>query len=364
MKRLILFFGIACQVLLLSTAGYGQLTINTVVIDAGHGGHDPGAMGRHSREKDITLAVALKTGNYIRQNMTDVKVIFTRTSDMFVELYKRAQIANDNRADLFISIHCNSNRSSSPYGTETYVMGLHKTQENLEVAKKENSAILQEKNYADMYEGFDPNSDEDYVTLSLFQHAFQEQSIDMAIKIQDQFRDRAKRVDRGVKQAGFLVLYRTTMPGILIETGFLSNPPEEQFLLSDQGQDYIASAIYRAFREFKNEYEKANQLPQPLVKQSDTPASHDDLSFRVQFASFSKPKSRDYKKFRGIKDVREYYHDGLYKYTAGDEKNPDDADALKKQLIGRGYKDVFIVAFLNGQRISMEEALKLLNQSK
>jgi N-acetylmuramoyl-L-alanine amidase len=362
-KRLILFFGIFCALVLSDSIASAQMTINTVVIDAGHGGHDPGALGKNSREKDITLAIALKTGNYIKDNLQNVKVIYTRSNDVFVELYRRAKIANDNRADLFISIHCNSNRSTEPSGSETFIMGLHKTQDNLEVAKKENSAIFQEEDYADMYEGFNPNSDEDYVTLSLFQHAFQEQSIDMAMYVQDQFREHVKRTDRGVKQAGFLVLYRTTMPGILIETGFLSNAQEEKFLRSEQGQDYIASAIYRAFKEYKLNFEKTNQKSPVTIDKKEPPKPHHEIFFRVQFATFAKPKPPGYKKFKDIKDIREYRQDGLYKYTAGNDTILEDANKLKEELLKKGFKDVFIVPFLNGNRISMDEAQKLLMES-
>jgi N-acetylmuramoyl-L-alanine amidase len=363
-KRFILFFGIFCCFQFNVQQAYTQITIKKVVIDAGHGGHDPGAMGKNSREKDIALSIALRTGKYIQENIKDVQVIYTRSTDTFIELYKRAQVANENKADLFISIHCNSSRSIVPYGAETYVMGLHKTQDNLEVAKTENSAIFQEDNYANMYEGFNPNSDEDYVTLSLFQHAFQEQSIDMAMRIQDQFRETVNRFDRGVKQAGFLVLYKTTMPCILVETGFLSNPKEERFLQSEEGQDYIATAIYRAFKEYKQNFEQANQKKPIVIEKQKPPKPHYDIFFRIQFATYTKPKPPDYKKFKGVKDLREYHQDGLYKYTSGNERTLEEAGKLKEELLKKGFKDVFIVAFLNGERITLDEARKLLKESE
>ena len=275
MKRSGLNFGILCLILFIFPTAFAQNNVNKidrVVIDAGHGGADPGALGKHSREKDIVLAIALKTGEYIEKNMPDVKVIYTRKTDVFIELYKRAQIANESHADLFISIHCNSNPKTAPFGAETYVMGLHKSVDNLEVAKLENAAILLESDYTANYEGFDPNSDEAYIVFNLYQDIFLEQSLTMAVNVQDQFRERVGRNDRGVKQAGFLVLYRTTMPGVLIETGFLSNMAEESYLMSEEGQVYLASAIYRAFRDYKNGVESpASQLLSSAEKIKDQP---------------------------------------------------------------------------------------------
>ncbi len=255
MKRFFIFFGILSLLIATSQGIRADRHgfINTVVIDPGHGGRDPGAVGRNVKEKDLTLAIALQLGQYIKESMPDVKVIYTREKDEFVELFRRAQIANENNADLFISIHCNSSRSTSAYGTETFVMGLHRSQANLEVARKENASILYEEDYMDTYDGFDPHSPEANIIFSLYQNAYLDQSLSVASLIQDQFRERAQRVDRGVKQAGFLVLYQITMPGILVEAGFLSNPREEQYLMSETGQAHIASAIFRAFRDYKEQ---------------------------------------------------------------------------------------------------------------
>lgn len=239
--------------------------VDVVVIDAGHGGHDSGTVGSHTKEKDIVLKIALKVGGYIKENIPGVKVIYTRETDKFIDLSERANIANRNHADVFISIHANSlpvktpdARKQSIYGTETYVMGLHKTDENFEVSKRENSVILLEENYKEKYEGFDPDSPESYILFSLTQSANQESSLLLASKVEDQFGNRAGRKSRGVKQAGFVVLYKTSMPSILVETGFLSNTKEERELNSDKVQDYIASGIYRAFKEYKNQIESVN----------------------------------------------------------------------------------------------------------
>ncbi len=230
-------------------------SITKVVIDAGHGGKDPGTIGKKSQEKNITLQIAMKLSEDIRDRCKDVTVILTRTTDEFIELHERAEIANRSKADLFISIHCNSNPKHTFKGVETYVMGLHRTEANLEIAKKENAAILMEPDYSTTYNGFDPNSDESYITFTLFQNAYLEQSTRFASFVQDEMKDRVGMNDRGVRQAGFLVLYRTTMPSVLVETGFLSNPEEEKFLMSEKGQQYIASAICRAFCKFKAKQE-------------------------------------------------------------------------------------------------------------
>lgn len=359
MKRCFLIFGIVILHMVNTIPLVGQVEnmITKVVIDAGHGGKDPGALGKNSREKDITLSVALKTGKYIEDNIDNIEVVYTRKTDEFIELHKRAQIANESGADVFISIHCNSNVSSQPRGVETYVMGLHKSQENLDVAKTENAAIYYEDDYAEQYEGFNPNSDEDYIVLSMFQSASIDQSINLSSKVQKQIKERVGRRDRGVKQAGFWVLYKTTMPGILIELGFLSNTEEEKFLLSEDGQVYLASAIYRAFKEYKIDFEETNK-DLKLVVEIET-GIKPDIRYRVQFASYKKEKSLDFRKFRGLTNIKMYQHGGLYKYTTGDESLFDGAVELKKKLLGKGYKDVFIVAFLNEERISIDEAKKL-----
>jgi N-acetylmuramoyl-L-alanine amidase len=232
--------------------------VDVVVIDAGHGGKDHGTSGKLMKEKDVALKIALKLGSYIEKNIPGVKVIYTRKDDRYLPLDERADIANRNKADLFICIHANANPNVRAFGTETYVMGLHKDENNLSVAKRENSVILLDENYHERYEGFDPNSPESYILFTLTQSAFQTSSLSFAQKVEDQFKKRVGRVSRGVKQAGFLVLWRTTMPSVLIETGFLSNSPEEKFLAGEEGQELIASGIYRAFKDYKTEVEQIN----------------------------------------------------------------------------------------------------------
>ena len=232
--------------------------LETIVIDPGHGGKDPGTSGKKTKEKDIALKIALKFGNYIEKNIPGVKVIYTRKDDRYVALDERAEMANRNKAQLFICIHANSLPGAPAYGTETYVMGLHKDKGNFEVAKRENEVILMDENYQERYEGFDPKSPESYILFTLSQSAYHESSLKFAQKLEAQFKTKSGRFSRGVKQAGFLVLWRTSMPSVLIETGFLSNSKEEGFLASDEGQDKIASGIYRAFKDYKTEIESIN----------------------------------------------------------------------------------------------------------
>jgi N-acetylmuramoyl-L-alanine amidase len=232
--------------------------VDVVVIDAGHGGHDDGTHGRLLKEKDLALSIALKVGNYIEKNIPGVKVIYTRKDDRYLALDERADIANKNKADLFICIHANANPNTKAFGTETFVMGLHKDEGNLAIAQRENSVILMDENYEERYEGFNPNSPESYILFTLTQSAYQEASLRFAQKVENQFKARVGRVSRGVKQAGFVVLWRTTMPSVLIETGFLTNSTEEKFLAGDEGQELIASGIYRAFKEYKSELDSIN----------------------------------------------------------------------------------------------------------
>lgn len=235
-----------------------DVRIRTVVIDAGHGGKDTGCNGASAIEKEVALKVALALGEQIEENLPDVKVIYTRKNDTFVELVDRAGIANKNHADFFISIHCNASPSSAAFGTETYTMGLHKSSSNLAVATRENSVILQEENYEKNYNGFNPNSPQSHILFSLYQSAYLDNSLRFAQKVEHQFKHKVGRSSRGVKQAGFLVLWKSAMPSALIEIGFLTNPKEEKFLNDKANQTYMASGIYRAFKEYKQELEAMN----------------------------------------------------------------------------------------------------------
>jgi len=342
--------------------------VSTVVIDAGHGGHDPGAIGLRSKEKDIVLGISLKLGKYIEDNFSDVKVIYTRNKDVFVPLFERADIANSNKADLFISIHANANPKKYIYGAETYVMGEDKNEMNFEVAKAENSVILMEDDYSTRYEGFDPNSIESYIIFSLVQQTHLNQSLSIAGKIQDQFRERARRVDRGVKQAGFLVLWRTSMPSILIEAGYISHPDEEKFLNSQTGQDYLASAIFRAFREYKQEIENSSNFTPKIIvdnekEETDTVKISSTLTvyYKVQlFSSKNKHQLID-PPFREYSDVEEFHARNWYKYAVGTYPSYDEAHSNLEE-IRRKYPDAFIIAVNKGRIIPVNEAKKLINK--
>lgn len=233
-----------------------QSPVHTIVLDPGHGGKDHGAIGATGvKEKVVNLKIALLLGEKIKEAFPDVKVIFTRKTDVFIPINERSEIANRNKADLFISIHCNASTSRTPYGTETYAMGLHKTNDNLEVAKRENGVILQEEGYQKTYKGFNPQSPLAYIMLANYQNAFLSNSLNLAAKIEKEFKRHGDRSSRGVKQAGFIVLWRTTMPAILIENGFLSNYKEEQFLESEEGQETLAESIFKAFSKYKEDVE-------------------------------------------------------------------------------------------------------------
>lgn len=344
--------------------------IKTVVIDAGHGGKDPGASSKSVHEKDIVLSVALKTGAYIKKNFPNVKVIYTRTTDKFIPLHKRGEIANESNADLFISIHCNANPSSKIYGTETYVLGIedNRTKRNMDVAMKENAAILLEEDAASRYDNFDPNSPESLISLTLFQGDKLDKSLVVAEKIQRQFSERVGRKDRSVQQAGFLVLWKTSMPSVLVELGYLSNPKEEKFLRSKEGQVYLASAIYRAFKEYKKEFEKENNAyeyrkkilelePEKKINESSKePIAKNVVIYRVQFYASPKKLLLSDPKFKGINDLSYYEHNGMYKYTTGSFSNRNQANEHKKKIRSTGFSDAFVVSFYKDKRISLKEA--------
>ncbi len=374
--------------------------LETLVIDAGHGGKDPGAMVGNIREKDIVLAISLKVGNLIKEKFPDVKVIFTRKTDVFVPLFERAVIANKNNADLFISVHANFCASSRIKGTETYVLGLHRTEDNLNVAKKENSVILFEKDYTTRYEGFDPNLSESYIMFELIQDTNIEQSVEFAGILQDTFLRHARRASRDVRQAGFLVLRESAMPSVLIETGYLSNKAEAAYLMSDLGRNTIATAIFNSFKNYKEKFEsrlsikysrntkkeelnssnpvqittsveevrktdtvrpsssKISSQSQPLLKEKkQTLKKTDEITFAIQILANPKKISPNSKLFKGIKDISEFTLGGYFKYYCLKATSMSEA---KRNLenIRTKVPDAFIIAFKNGEPIPMSEVIK------
>jgi N-acetylmuramoyl-L-alanine amidase len=366
-----------------------------VVIDAGHGGKDPGCLGTYSKEKDVALDVALKTGKLISDNCPNVKVIYTRSTDVFVELYNRAKIANNNHADLFISFHCNANDNHSAHGVETFVMGLDKSEKNLAVARMENSAMLKEEGYKEHYAGFNPDSPESAVMFSLYSSAYLNNSILLADKVQKNLVGTTHLLDRGVKQAPYWVLWSVSMPSILIEMGFLSNPTEEKYLTDEQHKKDIANAIYRGFVSYytqqtgnrvviddSKESPKPDPNPQnsitndnstnnisdnqPDKKESDekaaianTPVNPDGVRFVVQFMATPENIPLTDKRFKSIPDVNRYFEGGLWKYTAGNEKDLPSAKKIMQEIKAK-YPDAFVIAFKGENKIPVSEAVKLV----
>jgi N-acetylmuramoyl-L-alanine amidase len=340
--------------------------VNTVVIDAGHGGKDSGAVGSKAYEKDIALKIALKVGDYIKENIKEVKVIYTRKTDVYVKLGDRAKIANDNEADLFISIHVNSNENKRPYGASTHILGMNQENQNLDVAIKENSVILMEDDYQTRYEGFDPTSAESYIMFSLMQDTYLKQSIEFGSIVQDQFRERAGRKDRGVIRQPLLVLRETAMPGVLIETGFISNANEEKYLISDEGQSIIASAIFRAFRDYKDNIESRSHFDniKPVSEQTEDskpPILSNKITFMVQVASSRNKVSTTPSAFRGYENVIVIEDGRWFKYLIDNKSNYN--SALENcQSIKKDYPDAFVVAVKGGKIIPLNEALIEINK--
>ena len=337
--------------------------LKTVVIDAGHGGKDPGCHGSSAHEKTVCLSMALKLGDMIKKKYPNIKVVYTRDKDVFVELDERAKIANKANADLFICIHANS-ASPAAYGTETYVLGLHKTESQQKVAERENSTIYLEDDKGAKYKDFDLSPDA-LIARQLQLSVFLDLSISFADKLQKEFK-RIGRSDRGVKQAGFLVLYKTTMPSVLIETGFLTNPAEEKFLADTLNQKKMAQAMFTAIESYKNDLEGVTNSVKPNENSGTTSntspnveVNKDKVVFRVQIETSDKRITATSPKFKGLK-VFEYEQDNLYKYTVGEYVMDFKlANNYKTQLREQGFQHAFVVAFLNGERINLEKAIKL-----
>lgn len=412
-------------------------SIKTIVIDAGHGGKDPGTNGTLFKEKDISLAVALKLEEMFKKYLPEVKVIMTRRTDEFVELEERAQIANRNKADLFVSIHCNAagkpvmikdpktgklrpkmyknskgkyvvveTANPEPFGSETYVMGLKNEKGKMTVAMRENAPILLEDNYKQKYQGFDPESEESYIIMSNYTTAYVIQSAKLAMKIQNEYQTKAGRIDKGVHRQSIWVLWRTSMPSVLTEIGYLTNPNEEKFLGSETGQKYIAASIFNAIRKYKAELEgkkpvfddeienlpplknenvEAGILPDNKTEQNDSGMSNqladsnafkdttqvnntnvgiqqDEILFRVQIKVSDKPLN--IKEEKPIENLWYYMSGNLIKYTSGKFKTMEEAIKHLNELKENGYKDAFIAAFKGTERISIEEAKKILSERK
>jgi len=349
--------------------------LKTIVIDPGHGGHDPGNLGtgRYKKtEKHIALAISLKVGELIKQNFPEIEIVYTRDNDDdFLKLGARTQLANDKNADLFISVHCDAFTNPKAYGAGVYVMGMSKLKANMDVAMKENAVIYLEDDYKENYEGFDPNTPESYIVFSLTQNTHLDQSLQLAEEVEQQFATRANRKSRGVKQAPFYVISRANMPSILIECGFLTNPDEEDFLHSEKGQEYMSSAIFRAFRTYKesvegveSDDEKETNVPiEVKVKKTIVKEERkivlipDKVIFKVQIGTYLKSMLSD-KTFTSIHAEEEIVN-GTYKYYVGSENDKNKADIIKTKMRENGFKGAFVVAFYKDKRISMKEALDL-----
>jgi len=334
-----------------------NLGVQKIVIDPGHGGKDPGNLGtgRYKKtEKDVVLDISLMLGNYLKSEFPDISILYTRTEDKFIKLSERTKLANDEKADLFISIHCDAFDDQRVHGSTTYVMGMHKHSSNLKVAIRENSSILMENNYKVDYEGFNPSEPESYIALSMYQSNHIENSLLIASKIQDQFRSRVSRKDRGVKQAGFMVISRAAMPSVLVELGFLTNNMEEDFLNSEDGKVYMASAIFRAVKDYKITLDS-------MISESDIKLQNEtELFFSLQF--MSSLEKIDINNFMiDEKDIiYQFKEKKYYKYAYGKEAKLEDLAILKKKLNSYGYNDYFTIAFLNGEKISLSEALSIV----
>ena len=370
-----------------TNSSWSQNSVQTIVIDAGHGGKDPGCHGKHSKEKHVCLSMALKLGKLIKNKYPELKVIYTRETDVFVELAERANIANKAKADLFICIHANA-ASPAAYGTETYVLGLHRTDAQQKVASRENSIIELENDGGAQYAKFNLSPDA-IIAKRLQLSVFLDHAILFAQFLQREFKKLGRR-DRGVKQAGFVVLYRTTMPSVLIETGFLTNINEENFIGKDAGQNKMANAMFQAFVDYKNKIEgtdsditsntggtneKVESSPVTAEKEIEVSMEKSNFSdqineemkknngliFRVQIISSTKNIAAGSSRFKNQKDIYKYYQGGLYKYCAGHFNNDlQSAKLHRSKMRELGFNGSFVVAFLDGERISIEKAIKLV----
>ena len=344
-----------------------------IILDAGHGGKDPGNSYHGYVEKQIALATTIKVENFLK-NEKDIEVIYTRKNDVFVELVDRPKIANKKDADLFVSIHCNSVKNEAPFGTETFVMGLSRSNISLEIAKQENSVIFLEKNYQETYKGFDPHNPETVIGINILQEEYLNRSINLASKIENNFINKVNRKSRGIKQAPLWVLDAAYMPSVLIELGFLSNKEEGRFLNSDNGQDKMAEAIANAIISYKKEYfdgvsdiDKVvvQQVAKPTTLPAETSIAKEividtkGILFKVQIAVLSKNVETNSKNFKGLNNVSLNEASGkLYKYTYGNTTDFNEAIKNLEEAKTQGFKTAFLIAYKDGEKITIEEALK------
>lgn len=370
-KEKTLFSVIFVVMLLFCSTTYSQSNMFKVTLDAGHGAHDFGAVYSGRVEKNIALAIVLKVGKLLESN-ANVEVTYTRKTDVFIDLVERANIANRANANIFVSIHCNANKNTTAFGTETYVMGLSKTASNLEAAKNENSVITLEKDYKRKYEGFDPNSPESMIGMTLMQEEYLDYSISLASKVETEFEKLGKKLRQGgVKQAPFMVLHKAYMPRVLIETGFISNPEEGDLLNSETGQNEVAKAIADAIISYKKEYfgtgvdEVVEAKPvvktnAPVVTPEITPAvkAAEGVIFKVQLLASTKKIGLNPSNFKGLSPVSMSYESNVYKYTYQQTADYAKAQAFLNEAKSKGYPSAFLIAFKNEQRINIQDALK------
>ena len=403
-KKVTLIWALMCMFVMTSLAANKRFTL---VIDPGHGGHDAGALGAISKEKNINLAVALRFGKYVEQNLPEVRVIYTRTKDVFIPLNERANIANRANADLFISVHTNALPAGKiARGFETYTLGMHRAKDNLDVAMRENSVISMEKDYQQRYQGFDPRSSESYIIFEFIQGKNMERSVDLARMIQRGVCDGANRPDKGVHQAGFLVLRETSMPGCLIELGFITTPDEERLLNNDSRVDDIARGIYEAFAKYKNKYDRSvsvpyrakdsedvnlpkivpDQEPAPKTRvvtrgkqpkrEEATPEQPKRVEKKVKKAEIADAPvfklqifvgSRNLRKgdahFKGETDYDSFQEGNLVKYTLGASTNYNEIYRLRKEKLDK-FPEAFIIAFKNGQKYDVNQAIREFKQNR
>ena len=380
-KKVTLIWALMCMFVMTSLAANKRFTL---VIDPGHGGHDAGALGAISKEKNINLAVALRFGKYVEQNLPEVRVIYTRTKDVFIPLNERANIANRANADLFISVHTNALPAGKiARGFETYTLGMHRAKDNLDVAMRENSVISMEKDYQQRYQGFDPRSSESYIIFEFIQGKNMERSVDLARMIQRGVCDGANRPDKGVHQAGFLVLRETSMPGCLIELGFITTPDEERLLNNDSRVDDIARGIYEAFAKYKNKYDRSVSVPYrakdsedvnlPKIVPDQEPAPKTRVVTRAEVADAPVFKlqifvgSRNLRKgdahFKGETDYDSFQEGNLVKYTLGASTNYNEIYRLRKEKLDK-FPEAFIIAFKNGQKYDVNQAIREFKQNR